>query len=124
MRRFALGALLSLVACQGKLVESTRAPEAPATADGGSNATCAVATTSAYHLIAHRNIAAPLPDPTGIAPDGRLLWVIAGGQNASHDALVRFDPDSGVMDRSFGFDGLIETLGTGVYGITSDGSSI
>lgn len=36
----------------------------------------------------------------------------------------RFDPDSRAIDRTFRFTNLIETAGTGVYGIELDGTSI
>jgi hypothetical protein len=78
----------------------------------------------AYRLVQTRNIAAPLPDPTGVASDGAGLWILSGGQNSTTNTLVHFDPATGVADRSFQFQNLIEMLGSGAYGITWDGVAV
>ena len=77
-----------------------------------------------YRLVQTRNVASPLPDPTGIAADGSAFWILNGGQNSQTNTLVHFDPATGMTDRTFTFTNLIEQLGTGAYGITWDGSSV
>jgi len=92
---------------------------------GGASATATIPPhESKYHLVQRDNFASPLPDPTGITHDGVGFWLIAGGHNSSQHTLVRFNPATGVTDRTFTFTNLIESLGTGVYGITWDGTSI
>jgi outer membrane protein assembly factor BamB len=93
---------------------------------GPSSACASASRPSTYHLVRRRNLASPAPDPTGLAFDGQALWILSGGYSPPDtvSTLVRFDPDQLTVDRSFSFDNLMETLGTGVYGITWDGSAI
>lgn len=84
----------------------------------------AVAGATTYRLVETRNLASPLPDPTGIAADGSGFWILNGGQNSETNSLVHFDPATGMTDRTFTFTNLIEQLGTGAYGITWDGASV
>lgn len=79
-----------------------------------------------YTLVRRRNLASPVPDPTGVAFDGEALWIMGGryAPPSNVTTLVRFDPDRLTVDRTFSFDNLMETLGTGVFGITWDGSAI
>lgn len=86
--------------------------------------TAGATTATAYRLVKTRNLASPLPETTGIAADGNDFWILNGGQNSETNTLVHFDPATGVTDRTFTFTGLIETLGTGAYGITWDGVSV
>jgi len=67
-----------------------------------------------------------VPDPAGITFDGQMLWVMGGAYSPPDTTatLVRFDPDQLTVDRTFTFDNLMETAGSGVYGITWDGSAI
>jgi len=72
-----------------------------------------------YFLVQTRNIASPLPDPKGVTSDGSGgLWIFDGTK------LVHFDPTTGNTDQTFTFANLSETLGSGAYGITWDGSAI
>ncbi|MFL5304304.1 MAG: hypothetical protein ACJ8F1_03785 [Polyangia bacterium] len=77
-----------------------------------------------YLLVQTKNIASPLPDPSGLAYDGNGLWILNGGQNSLTNTLVHFDPTTGKTDRTFTFSNLIEQLGSGAYGITWDGSAV
>jgi len=69
-----------------------------------------------------RNLASPVPDPVGIAFDGQMLWIM-GSVSDTTATLVRFNPDSLAVDRSFTFDNL-QSPGSSVYGITWDGAAI
>jgi hypothetical protein len=77
-----------------------------------------------YRLVQTRNVASPLPDPTGIASDGSGFWILSGGQNSASNTLVHFNVDTGVTDHTFRFQNLIEVLGTGAYGVTWDGAAV
>ena len=94
---------------------------------GGPSPECAqVPRPSEYRLVRQRSLASPVPDPSGIAFDGEALWIMGGAFSPPDKVatLVRFDPDRLTVDRTFSFDNLMETAGTGVYGITWDGSAI
>jgi len=69
-------------------------------------------------------IASPLPAGTGITYDGQELWLLAAGGSPQPYTLVRFDPTTSVIDRTFTLPSLFATLGTSAFGITWDGSSI
>jgi hypothetical protein len=79
-----------------------------------------------YHLVRLRSLASPVPDPAGIAFDGQMLWLVGGAYSPPDTTatLVRFDPDQLTVDRSFTMDNPADTPGSGVYGITWDGSAI
>lgn len=79
---------------------------------------------NAFRLSQKRNLASPLPDPTGITSDGTSLWILAGGHNSALHTLVRFNPETGETERTFSFNNLIGQAGTGVYGIAWDGEVI
>jgi hypothetical protein len=64
------------------------------------------------------------PDSTGVTYDGTNLWLIAGGHNASHHVLYELELATYTVLRSYPFENLIQMLGTGVYGLTWDGSAI
>jgi hypothetical protein len=102
------------------------AGSALAASDGATSSCSLAAAASAriYRLVQTRNLASPLPDPTGIAADGTAFWILNGGQNSETNTLVHFDPATGITDRTFTFTNLIEQLGTGAYGITWDGASV
>jgi hypothetical protein len=96
-------------------------------AAGGPPSECAqVSRPAQYHLVRQRSLGSPVPDPTGIAFDGEALWIMSGAYSPPGivSTLVRFDPDRLTVDRTFTFDNLHEEAGTGVYGITWDGSAI
>jgi hypothetical protein len=84
----------------------------------------AQANHAAFRLSQVRNLASPLPDPTGVTSDGNALWILAGGHNSFSNTLVRFNPETGATERTFSFDNLIEQGGTGAYGIAWDGEVI
>jgi hypothetical protein len=99
--------------------------DGPASTPEASTASCTAAARSSYTLVRTRSLAAPVPNPTGIAFDGQELWIMRGaGASSSSSTLVRFDPDTLVVDRTFTFDNLQETVGSGVFGITWDGQAI
>jgi hypothetical protein len=87
-------------------------------------ASCLASAGTVGLLRATKTLASPTTNSTGITYDGVGLWILSGGQNAAKNRLVRFDPSTGTIDRSFSFQNLIEQLGTGAYGITWDGSSV
>ena len=112
------------------------APGAPGDAGGGGGVeititpvppNCSIASDLelvGYRLVQVRGTASPLPDPTGITADSTGFWVLNGGHNTDTHTLVHFNPATVVTDRTFTFTNLIEQKGTGVYGITYDGTSI
>jgi hypothetical protein len=71
-----------------------------------------------YRLVQTRSLASPLPDPTGIASDGKGFWILAGGSGA----LVHFNPDTGVTDKTLKVG--LEAAGNGVFGLTWDGTAL
>jgi len=131
MLRFAsiLGLSACVLGCDASrpLTTGSGNPGSAIDASGGLTPSCSLgATVGATHylLFQTRNLASPLPDPTGIAADGSAFWILNGGQNSLTNTLVHFDPATGVTDRTFTFTNLIEQLGTGAYGITWDGTFI
>jgi hypothetical protein len=124
-----LGLSACVLGCDASrsLTSGSGHPDSAIDASQGLTASCplgAAVGATTYRLVQTRNIASPLPDPTGIAADGSAFWILNGGQNSSTNTLVHFDPATGVTDRTFTFTNLIEQLGTGAYGITWDGSSV
>ncbi|HSY39167.1 MAG TPA: hypothetical protein VLA79_06545, partial [Polyangia bacterium] len=125
-------AILGLSACAlgcdaSRLTSGPGNPGSAIDASDGTTPSCSLgAATGAttYRLVQTRNLASPLPDPTGIAADGSAFWILNGGQNSETNTLVHFDPATGVTDRTFTYADLIEQLGTGAYGITWDGASV
>jgi hypothetical protein len=95
-------------------------------AGDGASGSCTAHAQTAYRLVPRRKVTSPLPNPTGIAYDGQMLWVLAVagfGDGGSPPTLVRFDPDTLVVDRTFVLSALIN-YGTTVGGITWDGQVI
>jgi hypothetical protein len=71
------------------------------------------------------NLASPLPNCTGITYDGQELWLLSAGGNPQPYTLVRFDPATSKIDRTFTLPSLFANPGgTSAYGITWDGSSV
>lgn len=78
----------------------------------------------AYVAYPVRTILPPIPSTTGVAGSETGLWFIGGGHNANTHQLVHVDLTSGETTFSHEYTNLIETLGTGVFGIAYDGSSV
>jgi DNA-binding beta-propeller fold protein YncE len=106
------------LACSGKIIDGGQTAQPPDSGPPPAANTCPVAPY--YTIKALKTVASPLPNSTGITFDGSRLWVLAGGLNAVTNTLVRFDPDTGTIDRSFSFTNLIEQQGSGAYGIAWD----
>jgi hypothetical protein len=81
-------------------------------------------TVARYRLLEVDNLAPPRAATTGVTFDGQYLWFISGGHNAWVHFLVQYDPVTYSVIREFEYVGLIETLGTGVYGLTWDGNAL
>jgi len=77
-----------------------------------------------YSLKVTKTIGLPYANPVGIASDQENLWLMFGAHNSLDHKLIYYDPNTQEIIRSFDFHNLIETLGTGVYGITWDGSGV
>jgi hypothetical protein len=71
-------------------------------------------------LVQQKNFPSPIANASGVAFDGERLWVIGGGDGATH-TLVEVDPANGSTGRRYTFSGLTETAGTAVYGMAWDG---
>jgi hypothetical protein len=77
-----------------------------------------------YSLKVTKTIGVPYANPIGIATDQENLWLIFGTHNSMEHKLIYYNINTGEVIKSFDFYNLIEVLGTGVYGITWDGTSI
>ena len=78
-----------------------------------------------YEISLNSSFLSPIDSPVGIAVDDTgLYWIIAGEHNGGTHVLISWDPTTGSIPNSYSYDGLIEGLGTGVYGIAWDGSTI
>jgi hypothetical protein len=122
-----LGLSVCVLGCDAsRLTSGSGNPGSAIDASEGAAPSCSLGAAGAttYRLVETRNLASPLPDPTGIAADGSAFWILNGGQNSETNTLVHFDPATGVTDRTFTFTNLIEQLGTGAYGLTWDGASV
>lgn len=71
-------------------------------------------------LVQRSNFASPVANATGVAFDGKSLWIMAGGDTGSH-SLTEVDPVSGATGRRYMLGDLAETAGTWAYGVASDG---
>lgn len=95
---------------------------------GGSNiisgTTQAMVSFGQYSLVKRTSIGVPLSNPVGITSDGENLWVVFGDHNGAIHHIICYDPTSGTILKKFSFENLIEQAGTGVYGITWDGSAL
>lgn len=83
-----------------------------------------VKTLISYDVVAAQTIVLPISEVQGIASDQTNFWILSGGYNAYEHKLTCFDPVNQTVVNQFVFDSLIEVLGTGVYGLTWDGSHI
>lgn len=79
---------------------------------------------SQYTLDKTNSIGVPVTNPTGIASDGTNFWIMSGEHNGAEHKLTYYDPTTYAVITQFTFNNLIETLGTGVYGITWDGTNV
>ncbi len=79
---------------------------------------------SPYTLENTANIGVPVSHPTGIASDQTNLWIMSGEHNGSQHELTYYDPKNYVILKQFIYYNLIEVLGTGVYGVTWDGTNV
>jgi hypothetical protein len=75
--------------------------------------------TSGYRLSLVKRYGVPLSNATGVACDGDSVWLVGGGHNSDSHSVVHANLASSDFDKTFEFDNLIESLGTGVYGITN-----
>jgi hypothetical protein len=71
-----------------------------------------------YRLALVQRYGVPMSNATGVACDGDAVWLVGGGHNAQTHTLVHVQLATSSIDKTFTFDNLIETAGTGVYGIT------
>lgn len=79
---------------------------------------------SPYTLENTNSIGVPVSNPTGIASDGTNFWIMSGEHNGDQHELTYYDPINYSIIQQFTFYNLIEVLGTGVYGVTWDGSNV
>lgn len=95
---------------------------------GGSNIenvnTETVYSLSSYTLNLKRSIGIPIEHPTGIASDQSNLWIIGSEYASSKAKLICYDLTSYNIIKEFNLDNLYSTRGTGVFGITWDGTNI
>jgi hypothetical protein len=92
---------------------------------GGDSGSGGSSTDAVYAVTSERSIAVPVGNPVGFAFDNNdNIWIMSGVHNGSSHSLTCFNPNTGVILASYVYQNLIEALGTGVYGITWDGTSI
>lgn len=108
-----LGAIVTLSACKKEEVQPVAEPT-PETTE----------LLSPYTLEFSNSIGVPVSNPAGIASDGTNLWIMSGEHNGSEHELTYYDPVNYTILAQFTFTNLIETLGTGVYGVTWDGANV
>jgi len=84
-----------------------------------------VSTPPVYEITLNSSLSSPIVSPVGVTVDDNgLFWIMAGVHNGGTHVLISWDPTTGSIPNSYSYDGLIEVLGTGVYGIAWDGSTI
>jgi hypothetical protein len=71
-----------------------------------------------FRLALLQRYGVPVSNATGVACDGSSVWLIGGGHNALRHELVHADLATSEIDERYSYDNLIESAGTGVYGIT------
>jgi hypothetical protein len=71
-----------------------------------------------FQLALLQRYGVPVSNATGVACDGSSVWLIGGGHNALRHELVHADLATSEVDKRYSYDNLIESAGTGVYGIT------
>jgi hypothetical protein len=92
---------------------------------GSSGSTVVDSHNLVFNVTWKSSLAVPISNPQGIAIDNNdNIWVMNGIHNEINNTLICFNPNSGAILSSYDYIGLIESLGTGVYGIAWDGSSI
>jgi streptogramin lyase len=92
---------------------------------GGDSGIDGSSTDVVYAVVSKGSIAVPVGNPVGFAFDNNdNIWIMSGVHNGSSHRLTCFNPTTGAILASYVYQNLIEALGTGVYGITSDGTSI
>ncbi len=74
-------------------------------------------------IVERRNFASPVANATGVAYDGKSLWIMAGN-NGTSASITEVDPVTGAAGRRHMLGNLAETAGSGVYGIASDGTHL
>lgn len=79
---------------------------------------------SKYTLEFTNSIGVPVSNPTGIASDQTNFWIMSGEHNGNQHELTYYDPINYTIIQQFTYFNLIETLGTGVYGVTWDGTNV
>lgn len=79
---------------------------------------------SHYTVEYSNSIGLPVAGATGIASDGTNFWVISGQYNGDEHTLTQYDPVNFTILNQFTYPNLIETLGTGVFGIAWDGANV
>ncbi|MDP1922777.1 MAG: hypothetical protein Q8L14_41425 [Myxococcales bacterium] len=91
---------------------------------GGGSSTCPATDGTSWVARPLYVLASPIPDPTGVACAGDDLWLVNGGHNGQTHRLVRYNTVDGGISFDHTYTGLIETGGTGVYGLTTEGNSV
>lgn len=79
---------------------------------------------SDYQLQYVQSIGIPVSNPQGIASDQNNLWILSGEFNGDTHELTLYDPVNYTILNQFTYTNLIEVLGTGVFGITWDGTNV
>lgn len=79
---------------------------------------------SQYSLEYVNSIGAPVSNATGLASDQTNFWVMSGEFNGNLHELTLYDPVNYAILTQFTYTNLIEVLGTGVFGITWDGTNV
>ncbi|MCJ8292398.1 MAG: hypothetical protein HRT58_20815 [Crocinitomicaceae bacterium] len=79
---------------------------------------------SKYQLQLVNSIGTPVSNPQGIASDQNNLWILSGEFNGDIHELTLYDPVNYTILTQYTYTNLIEVLGTGVFGITWDGTNV
>ncbi|MFT5779193.1 MAG: hypothetical protein ACI837_002150 [Crocinitomicaceae bacterium] len=79
---------------------------------------------SQYTLGNATSIGIPVSNPTGIASDQTNFWIMSGEHNGNQHELTYYDPINQTIIEQFSYYNLIEVLGTGIYGVTWDGTNV
>ncbi len=98
--------------------------EADAGTAAGGNPACPAAAGTSWVARPLYVLATPLPDPTGVGCAGDDLWLVSGGYNAQTHRLIRYNTVDGGISFDHSYTGLIEELGNGVFGLTTQGDSV
>ena len=93
-------------------------------ASGGGTAPCSAAAGTSWVARPLYVLASPVPDATGVGCAGDDLWLVSGGHNAQTHRLIRYNTVDGGVSFDHSYTNLIEQLGVGVYGLTTEGNSV